>query len=135
VRYDTEFSRAFVLPDIERNLCDGKRKNIFRGAYLRLDNKPADKIKWSRLEIARTKATRVVHPVYPLDVALSDFFLFGDLKDEIVGFTTNSPAYILSEIRRTFQEILKQAFVAAHDEWIIRLGGETEPKWEYYHME
>jgi hypothetical protein len=32
-------------------------------------------------------------------------FLLGFLKREIAGFTANSPADILSEIRRIFQEI------------------------------
>jgi hypothetical protein len=37
------------------------------------------------------------------------------VKGEIAGFTANSPADILSEIRRTFQEIPKKTLVAVYD--------------------
>jgi hypothetical protein len=77
----------------------------------------------------------VVHPVYPPDAVLSDFFLFGYLKDELAGFTANSPADILYEIRRIFQKISKETLLAVDDEWITWLKWITEHKGEYYHRE
>jgi hypothetical protein len=44
--------------------------------------------------------------------------LFDYLKGEMARFTTNSPVDILSEIRRIFQEISKEAQMAVYDEWI-----------------
>jgi hypothetical protein len=32
-RYDAKFLCASILPDIERNLCDGRRKKTLRGVY------------------------------------------------------------------------------------------------------
>jgi hypothetical protein len=116
VRNDAEFFCASVLPDIERNLCDGKHRKTVRGVYLHLGNAPVHNAKRSRQENARTKASRVVHPAYSPDIAPSDFFLFGHLKGEMTGFTWNSPADILSEIRRIFQEIPKESLVAVYDE-------------------
>jgi hypothetical protein len=46
-----------------------------------------------------------VHPAFSPDHPTSDFFLFGFLKGEMVGFTANSPAEFLSEIRRIIREI------------------------------
>jgi hypothetical protein len=112
---------AFVLLDIEENLCDGKRRRTLQGVCLHLDNAPAHNAKWLRQEITRTKATRVVHRVYSPDAAPSNFFLFSYLKGETAGFTANSFADILSDIRRIFQEISKEIFVAVHDKWITRL--------------
>jgi hypothetical protein len=57
-----------------------------------------------------------VHPSHSPDFAPSDFFLFGHLKGQMAGFTANSPADILSEIRRNFQEIPKETLVAVYDE-------------------
>jgi hypothetical protein len=51
--------------------------------------------------ITRTKATRVVHPTYPLDAAPNDFFSFGYLKGEMADFTADSLTDILSEIPRS----------------------------------
>jgi hypothetical protein len=102
---DEEVFPVSVLSDIERNLCDGKRRKTLRGIYIHLDNALAHNVKRSQQEISRTQATSVVHPVYFPDAALSDFFLFAYLKDEMAGVTANSPADILSDIHRIFQEI------------------------------
>jgi hypothetical protein len=76
-----------------------------------------------------------VHPAYSPDAAPSNFFLFGYLKGEMAGFTVNSLAEVLSETRRTFQEISKETLVTVYDEWITRLEWITEHKGEYYHTE
>jgi hypothetical protein len=109
---NTELFCASVLPHIERNLCDGKQRKTLRGVYLYLDIIPAHNAKRSRQEIARTKATKVVHPNYSPDAAPSDFVLFDDLKGETAGFAANSLADILSEIRRIFQKVSKETLVA-----------------------
>jgi hypothetical protein len=59
----------------------------------------------------------------------------GYLKGQMAGFTANSPAHILSEIRRIYQEISKETLVAVYDELITRLGWMSEHKGEYYHTE
>jgi hypothetical protein len=53
----------------------------------------------------------------------------------MAGFTANSPADILSEIHRIFQEISNKPLMTAHDEWITRLEWIRERKGEYYHTE
>jgi hypothetical protein len=55
--------------------------------------------------------------------------LFDHLKGEMAGFTANSPANILSETRRVFQEISKKTRVAVYDEWIPKHKG------KYYYRE
>jgi hypothetical protein len=60
--------------------------------------------------------------------------LFDYLKDEMAGFTANSPADILSEIRWIFQEIPKETLVAVYDEWMTWLEWMTEHKREYYYI-
>jgi hypothetical protein len=113
---DAEFFYASVLSDIERNLCDGKCRKMPRGIYLHLDNAPAHNAKWSRQDIARIKAIRILHPAHSPDAALSDFFWVGCLKGEMAGVTANSSADILSEIRRISQEISQETLVAVYEE-------------------
>jgi hypothetical protein len=129
MRCDASFFCASVLPDIERNLRDGKHPKTLRGVYLHPDNAPAHNAKRPRQEVARRKTTRFVHPAYPPDAAPSDFVLFGYLAGEMAGFIANSPPDILSEIRWIFQEISKETLVAVYDEWM------TEHKGEYYRTE
>jgi hypothetical protein len=135
MRYDAEFFYASVLPDIERNLYDGKPGKTLRGVYLHLETAPAHNAKPSRQEITRTKAIKVVHPAYFRDAAPSDFFLFGCLNGEMAGFITTSPADIFSEIRRIFQEISKETLVAVYDKWITPVEWTTEQKGKYHHTE
>jgi hypothetical protein len=77
MRYDAEFFYVSVLTDLERNICDGKRRKTLRGFSLHLENAPARNAKRSRQQMSRTKTTWVVHPAYSPDAAPSDFFLFG----------------------------------------------------------
>jgi hypothetical protein len=116
MRYDADFSCAFVLSDIESNLCDGKRPKTLRGVYLHLDNAPAYNAKKSRQAVARSKTTSAVHLAYPLGAAPCDFAFFGYLEGEMAGSVANSPPNILSEIRRVFQEISKETLVTVYDE-------------------
>jgi hypothetical protein len=135
MRHNTELFYVSVLLDIERNLCDGKRRKTVRGIYLHLDNAPTHNTKRSRQEIGRTKATRVVHPAYSPGTAPSDFFLFGYMKGEMAGLTANSLANIISEIRRVFQEISKETLLAVYCEWIVWIEWITKHKGKYCHTE
>jgi hypothetical protein len=135
MQYDAESFCTFVLLDIESHFCDGKRSKTLQGFYLHLDNALAHNAKRPREEITRTKATAVVHPACSLDGAPSDFFLFDYLKGEIAGFTASSPAGILSEIHRIFQEISKETLMAVYHEWIVWLEWISEHKRDYYYME
>jgi hypothetical protein len=112
VRYDTKTICASVFPDIERNLCDGKRRKRFRGLYLPLDNAPPHNAKRPRQEIARTKAKRATDPAHSPDGAPSDFFLFGNLKPEMTESTASSGEHILSKIRGIFETIPKEITTA-----------------------
>jgi hypothetical protein len=121
VWYDANFLCASVLPDIGRNLCDGKRKKTLRAVDIHVDNALAHNAERSQQEIARVKAIRVVHSVYFPDAALSDFILFGSMTSQVEGFRGHSPAEIPSEIRRISQKISKDTLMAVYDEWITRL--------------
>jgi hypothetical protein len=132
--YDTELFYASVLPDIERNLCDGKRRKTLRGICLHLDNVLPHNTARSQQEIARTKTAMVMHPDHSPNSEPSGF-LFDDLKSEMIGFTANSPADIPSEIHQIFQEISKETILAVYDEWITLLEWITEHKGDYDHME
>jgi hypothetical protein len=54
---------------------------------------------WSRQDIARVKARKVVHPAAP-----GNFFLFGSLKREMAGFRASSPEGVPSKIRWIFED-------------------------------
>jgi hypothetical protein len=69
----------------------------------------------------RTKPNRVVHPAYCPERADSEFFLFGHLKLEMVGFQGSSVEAILSEIRQIPETIPRETLTAVYNQWITRL--------------
>jgi hypothetical protein len=73
-----------------------------------------------------------MYSAYYPDAAASDFFLLVYLKGEMAGFTANSLANILSEIRWIFQEISIESLVAVDDERTTRLKWITDHKGESY---
>jgi hypothetical protein len=83
VRYSAEFFCRSVLPDLERNLCEGTHRKTLPDICLHLDNASTHNAKRSRQEIARIMATNVAYPAYSPDVATSDLFLFDHLKREM----------------------------------------------------
>jgi hypothetical protein len=107
MQQDAESVCAYVLPHIERNLCDGKRRKTFQGVHFYLDNAPAHNAKRPRQEITQTKVTRVMSPAYSPDAASSVLFLWlpegGDswLHSELT-------ADILSATRQIFHGISKK---------------------------
>jgi hypothetical protein len=92
-----------------------------RGIRLHLDNPQADNTKRSRQEIARTRATKVVHLRYSPDDAPSDFFMFDRLNRGITGFTASSPDDILSEIGRILAEIPQDVLAVLYNEWFTKI--------------
>jgi hypothetical protein len=112
----TEFFCGSVLPHIKRNICDGRRRKTLRGIYLHLDNPPPHNAKRSRQEIAQIKAKLITYPAHSPDGTLSDFFLFGNFKREMAGFTSSSAEDILSEIDRIFKQSPKAILTAVYNE-------------------
>jgi hypothetical protein len=130
--YVAEFFCPFVLPDLKKTLYEGTRRKTLRGIYLHHDMTRGPNAKWPQREIARTKATNVVHPVASPAVAPGAFFLFGDLKCEIAGVTASSPEDIFSEIHRIFAEVSKETLAALYNGWITSLECIIDHKGEYY---
>jgi hypothetical protein len=114
VRYNTEFFCVSVLPDIEKNPCDGKRRKTFRGRYLHLNKVPAYNAMRSRQAIAPTKANGAAHLTYSPNGVARDFLLFCHLKREMAGFAASSAEGVLSEIRRIFERIPKDILTGVY---------------------
>jgi hypothetical protein len=115
VRYNTEFFCTFVLPNIERSLCDGKRKKRLRGIYLHLDDTPVRNAKRPPQEITQTKSNMVAHRARFPDGSPGDLFLFGHLKREMGGSTMSSAKDILSQILRIFERIPRETFTVVYN--------------------
>ena len=64
---------------------------------------------------------RLPHPPYSPDLAPSDFFLFGFLKNKLMGYNFNSEEELLSKSYNILKKISRITLEEVFDEWIDRL--------------
>jgi hypothetical protein len=61
------------------------------------------------------------HPPYSLDLAPSDFFLFGYVKGKLMGYRAETPSELFVCIRVIMAEIPRETLNAVFLEWMERL--------------
>jgi histone-lysine N-methyltransferase SETMAR len=81
--YNSQFFIETVLPSIEMNLAQRRPKLRATGVHLHMDNAKSHRSKTSVQKIDEMGFVLVSHPPYSPDIAPSDFFLFGSLKDRL----------------------------------------------------
>lgn len=89
--------------------------------YLHFDNARAHKAKCVDDFLAQKKFTIPVNPAYSPDLAPSDFYLFGKLKNKFKGVIFESPDELESSIRYEFERIPKSELMSVFNGWIERL--------------
>jgi hypothetical protein len=62
-------------------MTSSSRRKTLKLFFIHLDNARPDNSKQSQEYIQASKAKHLPHPVYSTDLAPSDFFLFGYLKE------------------------------------------------------
>jgi hypothetical protein len=68
--------------------------------------------------VSQRKVRFAPHAPYSLDIASSDFFLFGDLKRELRGFRFQTGEELLVEIRKLMGEISPETVLDVFHDWI-----------------
>jgi hypothetical protein len=74
-----------MIPDIGQTICPLSRRKTLDGIFLHLDHAPVHNSRLSSEKIESAKVERVLHQPYSPDLALSDFFLFDYLKEQLRG--------------------------------------------------
>jgi hypothetical protein len=89
-----------------------------KGLVIHMDNSPIHKSK----RVIATMSSMPVQPAShwrcPLDLAPSDFFLFGHLKSQMIGLEFDSPEDLIRWIRAAFPRISRGRIERVFDEWI-----------------
>jgi hypothetical protein len=71
-------------------------------------------------------------PPYSLDLAPSDFFLFGDFKQKLLGLELDSPAALLDSIKAEFETIPSEVVEEVFEGWIIGVQKYIECQGDYF---
>ncbi len=78
-------------------------------------------VKAKRKYLEENKVVRIDHPPYSPDLAPSDFYLFGYIKNAFANIVLNSMEEVVKEITAFVEGNPKKQLIAVFDEWRRRL--------------
>ena len=110
----------------------GRPKRGLKGMRLHWDNARPHFSKLTRAEIDELGLSVLPHPPYSPDLAPSDFFLFGYLKEKLKGKHFPGGVGLLEGINEEISKIPKTTMCAVIENWRKRLTTVIELEGEYY---
>ena len=76
---------------------------------------------------------RAPHPPYSPDITPSDFYLLGNIKEKLKGYSFESPEELRHQVHLILNDISKDELNRAFLNWKERLQRVIETKGEYIH--
>jgi hypothetical protein len=119
--YNTTFFVKSVVPDLVQHVWQESRRKILWGIMVHLDNERRHSSVNSETALTATKAYRIPALVLSPDWSLSDFFLFGMLKEWMSGTSNSSPDKLISTISEPMASFPKGQLVCVYKNWMKRL--------------
>jgi hypothetical protein len=121
ISFDTGYFVDYVLTPIEELYPMHMAANQKQKLVIDMDNSPIDKLKAAIQKIAPMRVKVAPDPPYSPDLALSDFFLFGYIKQMIGDQEFASPDDLFEAITEEFDRLSRSVFESMFDEWLICL--------------
>lgn len=101
--------------------------------WLHLDNCRVHNSQDTQKEIANSIFKRTPHPPYSPDLAPSDFYLFGYVKEKLKGRSFKSRDEIFDAVVTIIDDISMETKRAVFDDWARRCQWVASHEGEYYH--
>jgi transposase len=119
--FNSAYFTDYVLSDIEslpslQMAVQQKKKFV-----LQMDNSPVHKSRVVTEKVASLRIALALHPSYSPDLARSGFFLFGYLKEKMVGIDFESRRDLIDWIQSTFETIPRHVLHEVFKSWLRRL--------------
>jgi histone-lysine N-methyltransferase SETMAR len=119
-KHNSQFFTETVLPSVEKKHAECRPKLRTTAAHLHVDNAKPHTSKMSVEKIEELGFIMLPQPPYSADLALSDFFLFGYLKQHLEGNHFTREDQVIAAVRRV-TKIPLQTFQNVMDDWHYRL--------------
>jgi transposase len=100
--------------------------------YHQHGNSPIHKAKVAKAKLSQRRIHLALHPPYSPDLTLSDFLLFGYMKEKILGLQSESPEASLAWINAEFERIPTETLEEVFECWIIRVQKCIEYQGDYF---
>jgi hypothetical protein len=121
MKYNTTFFVESVVPDLVERSCQESRRKTLRAIMVHLDNARPHNSRKSEAALTATKTRRIHAPAYSPDPSPTAFFLFGMLKERMLGTSYSLPDQLMSAISELIASVPKDQHVSVHKNWMKRL--------------
>ena len=88
--------------------------------WLHLDNCKVHNSRRTKTFISKSPYKRTPHPPYSPDIAPSDFFLFGYVKEKLKGHSFDTPEDLFEELTEILAQISHETLIQVFKEWELR---------------
>ena len=119
-KFDSEYFSS-LLEMLKKKYYSSKKKKKIDEVYLHLDNA---KVHTSMTTVAKAKELGfkiLKHPSYSPDIAPSDFFLFGYIKDQLKNTKFETVDELIEEIHKILSQITYEMRKSVFEHWVERL--------------
>ena len=120
-RWDGDYFADTVVSEIAASELYQKARKQKQRYVLHMDNAPPHRARIVKEELKAAGITLAPHPAYSPDLAPSDFFLFGYLKERARGIEFEDSGAICEWIREQFDEMRPEMLRSVFKEWQRRL--------------
>ena len=107
-----------VLDELDEDLAKRRPKLRSKGIKLHIDNARPHSV---QDKLDKLGISRLPHPPYSPDLAPSDFFLFGYLKNKLIGCNFDTREDLLFKSEKILKKITRDTLEKVFEEWIKRL--------------
>jgi hypothetical protein len=132
MKYKTEFLCQQLISDLKSNIWSETRWRTVKDHWIRLDTAHAHNSQSFNEYLEATNPQRVLHPACSPDLTLSNFFLFGFLKEKFRRIAHPDDEDLISHGQVIFDEIPESVLILVHMTWIKRFRWVIKNKCEYY---
>jgi len=130
--YTSDFVVQTLIPELESAIRTTRPIIGLSGTKLHWDNARPHTSKLTTDTLAAKGLTILQHPPYSPDLAPCDFFLFGHIKQSLMGRQFESSDEIVSAITVIFSGFGNERLYGVMEEWKNRLRTVIENHGEYY---
>lgn len=120
-KFNSQYFIEHILDPIARSDIVETSKRQKQRFIIHMDNAPVHKSKLTQDFISSNGLYMPKHPPYSPDISPCDFYLFGYLKNKIIGKTFGTKDELVSWIEEQISEIPKAQLKKVFEEWLERL--------------
>jgi histone-lysine N-methyltransferase SETMAR len=120
-KFTAEYMTSVILAKLVEALYGTVRPKNQRKIWVHIDNAAPHNAKLTRDFLEKSEFHRLPQPPYSPDISPSDFYLFGTVKDRLIGLEDPSPIDLFTNILAVLDDISPLELKSVFDRWIDRV--------------